>query len=215
MRIDIWSDVICPWCYLGKRRFERALAQLPWADEVEVHWHAYLLDPTATAEPKDLREAIDRKYGPGSFDGMTKRLTALGAPEGIEYRFDRALRVSTVDAHRLLAWAWEVGGATAQGELKERLLRAYFTDGANVADHATLARIAAEAGLDAAVAGEVLGASGAYRDQVLADLQAAMDREITGVPAFIVAERLMIPGAQEVDTFVNVLERARARFGPS
>ena len=212
MRIDIWSDVICPWCYLGKRRLERAMAQLEWADEIEIHWRAYLLDPTATAEPQDLASAINRKYGPGAFDGMKKRLGALGAAEGITYRFDTALRVSTLDAHRLLAWAWDCAGAAGQGALKERLLRAYFEDGANVAEAATLARLAGEAGLDAAAAADVV-ASGAFRDVVLADLEGALDREITGVPGFVVEDRLLIPGAQEPDTFVNVLERARARFG--
>jgi len=212
MRIDIWSDVICPWCYLGKRRLERAMAQLDWADEIEIHWRAYLLDPTATAEPQDLASAINRKYGPGAFDGMKKRLGALGEAEGITYRFDSALRVSTLDAHRLLAWAWDCAGAAGQGALKERLLRAYFEDGANVADAATLARLAGEAGLDAAVAADVV-ASGSFRDVVLADLEGALDREITGVPGFVVEDRLLIPGAQEPDTFVNVLERARARFG--
>ena len=86
------------------------MAELDWADEIEIHWRAYLLDPTATAEPKDLESAIDRKYGPGAFGGMVKRLGALGEAEGITYRFDKALRVSTLDAHRLLAWAWAVGG---------------------------------------------------------------------------------------------------------
>jgi predicted DsbA family dithiol-disulfide isomerase len=211
MRIDIWSDVICPWCYLGKRRLERAMGELDWADEIEIHWRAYLLDPTATAEPKDLRASIDKKYGPGSFEGMTTRLTALGEPEGITYRFDTALRVSTLDAHRLLAWAWDVGGAAAQGPLKEALLRSYFEDGANVADHKTLQALAAEVGLDDVLAGEVLASDG-YRDVVLADLQGALDREITGVPGFVVEDRLLIPGAQEPETFVSVLNRARERF---
>jgi predicted DsbA family dithiol-disulfide isomerase len=211
MRIDIWSDVICPWCYLGKRRLERAMTELDWASEIEIHWRAFLLDPTATAQPKDLATAIDKKYGPGAFEGMDRRLTALGEAEGITYRFDRALRVSTVDAHRLLAWAWAEGGAAAQGPLKERLLDAYFVQGANVADHPTLCRLAAEAGLDAAEAAEVLAAGG-YRDAVLADLEAAQEREITGVPGFVVADRLLIPGAQEPQTFVDVLNRARVRF---
>ena len=155
MRIDIWSDVICPWCYLGKRRLERAMERLNWAGDIEIHWRAYLLDPTATAEPQDLESAINRKYGPGAFSGMKKRLGALGEAEGIAYDFDTAVRVSTLDAHRLLAWAWDEAGATGQGALKERLLRAYFEDGANVADAATLGRLAGEAGLDAAKAGEI------------------------------------------------------------
>lgn len=210
MHIDIWSDVICPWCYLGERRFEAALAQLDWGDEVTVRYRAYQLDPRATAEPRDLRAAIERKYGPGAFDAMTTRLTALGAEAGIEYRFDRALRVGTLDAHRLIAWSWEVGGATAQHAIVQRLFRAYFTEGANVADHPTLARLAGEAGLDPGAATEVLGGL-AFADEVAADLEGALDRGITGVPAFVVDDRALIPGAQDVATFVDLLSRLRDR----
>jgi len=210
VRIDVWSDVVCPWCYLGKRRLEAALDRLPWSAEVEVRWRAFQLDPRAPREPGDLRAAIERKYGPGAFDAMTARLTALGRPEGIDYRFDRAQRVGTRDAHRLLAWALATEGPVAQGVLKERLLRAYFTDGVNVADPVTLAGLAGEVGLDASTAGAVL-ASDAHADDVAADLRAAAERGITGVPGFVVDDRVLIPGAQEVETFVAVLERARAR----
>lgn len=214
MRIDVWSDVVCPWCYLGKRRLERALDRLGWADEVTVRWRAYQLDPRATDQPKDLRRAIEAKYGPGSFDGLARRLSALGAPEGIDYRWDRAVRVSTLDAHRLLAWAWASGGARAQGPLKERLLRAYFTEGANVADHDTLTGLAADAGLDPDAARGAL-AGDAHLDEVRADVEVAADRDIMGVPAFVIEDRLVIPGAQEVETFEAVLTRARDRLVPA
>jgi predicted DsbA family dithiol-disulfide isomerase len=213
VRIDIWSDVVCPWCYLGKRRFERALADVPWRDEVVVRWRAYQLDPTSTREPGDLRASIERKYGPGAFEGMVRRLGELGAPEGIEYRFDRALRVNTLDAHRLVAWAFAAGGAAAQDEVVERLFRAYFEEGANVADPGSLTAVAAAAGLDEPEAAEVL-ASGRFADEVRGDLEGARDRELTGVPAFVIEDRLLIPGAQEAETFVAVLERARQRFLP-
>lgn len=213
VHIDVWSDVICPWCFLGKRRLEQALEVAGLADAVTVRWRAYQLDPRATAEPGDLRTALDRKYGPGAFDGMTRRLTALGAHEGIEYRFDLAQRVGTADAHRLLAWAWATGGAPAQGALAERLFLAYFTEGANVADHDQLVGLVGEVGLDTDEAAGVL-ASSAFADEVADDLTAALDLQITGVPAFVVAERLLIPGAQEVDTFVALLTRAAERFGP-
>lgn len=214
VRVDIWSDVICPWCFLGKRRFERALEQLPFADEIEVRWRAYQLDPTAPKEPGDLRAAIERKYGPGAFDGMTRRLVALGAEEGIAYRFDLAQRVNTVDAHRLLEWAAATAGAAAQDRLQERLFRAYFEEGANVADPAALRGFAVDAGLDGDAAVEIL-ASRAFADEVAADLEGALDRQITGVPAFVVEDRLLIPGAQDVDTLVAVLSRAHERFTPA
>jgi len=214
MRIDVWSDVICPWCYLGKRRLETALGQLDWGDEVELRWRAYQLDPHAGPEPGDLRVALERKYGPGAFEGMTTRLTALGEAEGLDYRFDRALRVNTADAHRLLAWAWAEGGAAAQGPLAERLFRAYFTEGADVGDHSTLANLAAECGLDRNDAAEVL-AGRAFAEEVAADLLGAVDRQITGVPAFVVEDLFLVPGAQDVDTFVSVLTRAREKLVPA
>jgi predicted DsbA family dithiol-disulfide isomerase len=242
VHIDVWSDVVCPWCYLGKRRLERAVETLPWGDEVTLRWRAFQLDPGASAEPGDLRRALERKYGPGAFDTMTTRLGALGAAEGIDFRFDRAQRVGTADAHRLLAWAWDAGGATAQAALGERLLQAYFTEGANVADQVTLVGLVADldsstaggatavgdpaagstadggghvgAGLDADQASQVL-ASGAFADEVAADRQAALDLQITGVPSFVIQNSFVVPGAQEVDTFVRLLERARDRLdGP-
>lgn len=211
MRIDIWSDVVCPWCFLGKRRFEHALAEVDGADAIEVRWRAYQLDPTATSEPGDLRRSIEKKYGPGAFDGMVARLTALGEPEGIDYRFDIAQRVNTLDAHRLMAWAWDTGGAPSQGALNERLFTAYFHDGANVADHEVLTTVADDAGLDADEARRVLS-GGAYQVEVRDDLVAAVERQLTGVPAFVIADRLLIPGAQETETFRQIIERALDRF---
>lgn len=210
MRIDVWSDVICPWCFLGARRLGRALDELGWRDEVEVHWRAFQLDPSAPREPGDLREALERKYGPGAFDGMTRRLGALGPAEGIEYRFDLALRVGTRDAHRLLAWA-RTEGTGPQGALVDRLFRAYFTEGADVADPTTLARLAGDVGLDPGAAAEVL-AGDAFAADVQADLDAARARDIHGVPNFVVEDRLSIPGAQEVETMVLLLQRARERL---
>jgi predicted DsbA family dithiol-disulfide isomerase len=212
MRIDIWSDVVCPWCFLGKRRFERALESVEGSDAFEVRWRAFQLDPTATREPGDLRRSMEKKYGPGAFDGMVRRLGALGADVGIDYRFDLAQRVNTIDAHRLVAWAWDTGGADAQGALVERLFAAYFGEGANVADHEVLAAAAGDVGLDTEDAARVLG-SGAHQVEVRDDLVAAVEREITGVPAFVVADRFLIPGAQEVETFQQLLDRALVRLG--
>ncbi|MFP5322183.1 MAG: DsbA family protein [Acidimicrobiia bacterium] len=206
MRIDVWSDVVCPWCYLGKRRLEQALDGLDFADEVEVRWRAFQLDPTATAEPKDLAEAIDRKYGPGAFRGMTKRLGALGDEVGIDYRFDIAQRVTSVPALMLVAWVEDQLGAEAAGRLHERLFRAYFTEGANIADPANLLEWAVEVGADRELAGEAI-ATGAGRDSVAADLEAAAERQITGVPAFVIEDAHLIPGAQDVDTMRSLLTR--------
>jgi len=210
MRIDIWSDVICPWCYLGHRRFATALAQLPDL-EVDVRWRAFELDPHAPPEPQDLVAVLERKYGVGAYEAMTQRLTALGEADDIEYRFDRTQRVNTFDAHRLIAWS--ATQPHGQDLVVERLFRAYFTEGANVGDHDTLLAIVDELAGDRAGAAVMLDGD-AFTDRVRADEATAREIEVTGVPAFVLAGRLTIPGAQEVDTFVRVLERAMERFNP-
>jgi predicted DsbA family dithiol-disulfide isomerase len=211
VHIDIWSDVICPWCYLGKRRFDKAVATLSWADEIHVRWRAYQLDPQAPLEPGDLRAALERKYGPGAFERMTERMTSLGQAEGVNYRFDVAQRVNTLDAHRLLAWAWDMSGASAQDRLQQRLFRAYFEDGEDVADRDALVRFAGDAGLDVTDARRI-ATSQAYANEVADDLRSAMDRQLAGVPAFVIEDQWLIPGAQDVETIRVVLERARERL---
>ena len=211
MRIDIWSDMVCPWCYLGHRRFELALEELAddGVDTVDVRWHAFELDPDAPAEPGDLRAVIERKYGPGAFDGMTGRLTALGAADGLEYRFDLAQRVNTFDAHRLTALA-ATHGADRQDRMLRRLFRAYFTEGADVSDHGVLAGLAELAELDRDGAAAVLDGD-AHAEEVLADGARARAADITGVPAFVLDERALIPGAQDTATMVRFLSRQASR----
>ena len=206
MRIEVWSDVVCPWCYLGKKRLEEALAGLGFADEVEVRWRAFQLDPTATAEPKDLRVALERKYGPGAFEGMQRRLGALGADAGIDYRFEDVLRVTSVPALMLVAWVEERHGPETAGRLHDRMFRAYFTEGANIADAENLLTWASEVGVDRDEAAEAV-ATGAGREAVVRDLEEAAERQITGVPAFLVAGRALIPGAQDVETMRAIITR--------
>ena len=208
MHIDVWSDVVCPWCYLGKRRLEEAIAGLSFRDEIAVRWRAFQLDPTATAEPKDLEQALERKYGHGAFDGMKRRLGALGAEIGIDYRFDDAIRVTSVPALMLVAWMEATEGAEAADRLHDRLFRAYFTEGANIAEPGNLVAWAVEVGADGELAGEAV-ATGAGRDAVARDLQAAADRQITGVPAFVLDDRVLIPGAQDVETMRAMITRVR------
>jgi predicted DsbA family dithiol-disulfide isomerase len=210
MRIDVWSDVVCPWCYLGKRRLEAAITGLPFVDEIEVRWRAYQLDPTATTEPKDLERALERKYGRGAFDGMKRRLGALGAEIGIDYRFDDAIRVTSVPALMLVAWVEATEGVEAAGRLHDRLFHAYFTEGANIADPANLVTWAVEVGADPELAGEAV-ATGAGRDAVARDLEAAAERQITGVPAFVLDDRVLIPGAQDVETMRAMITRVREK----
>ena len=209
MRIDIWSDLVCPWCYLGATRFSAAL-DIVGRDDVEVHWRAFQLDPNAPATPQDLRTVIDGKYGPGSFEGMTDRLVALGAAEGIEYRFDRAKFVNTADAHRLVAWAEDEQGAAAQARLVDVLFAAYFTDGADLSSNEALLAAVAAADLDVDAAASVLD-SDRYAEDIATDQRLARERGISGVPAFVIDDTYLIPGAQDVDQIVLMLERAREK----
>lgn len=220
MQIEVFSDVVCPWCFLAARRLHRALDDLvatpaeegggPWAGEVAIRWRAFQLDPGARRGATTLRDVLDRKYGPGAFDAMTRRFAALGPPEGIDYRFDLAVRAPTIDAHRLLAWAWDDAGAAGQGRLADAVFSAYFERGADIADHATLAALAGSVGLDAAVAADVL-AEGAFASEVAADLTAAADLDIHAVPSVVVAGAVAIPGAQDVTTVRQILSRLHAR----
>ena len=216
MRVEIWSDVVCPWCYVGTRRFEEAIARFraEGGGDVEVVHRAFELDPTVPPEGMDLAGYLARKFG------GTQRLAQIhdrvghaGSDVDIDFRWEGKRRVNTFDAHRLTAWALEVAGAAVQHDLHQRLFRAYFTDNVDVADHAVLARLASEAGLDADLAGEIL-ATGAYADTVRAEEAGASDRDIHAVPTFVIEGRWAIPGAQDVDTFVGLLQRASERLAP-
>jgi predicted DsbA family dithiol-disulfide isomerase len=212
MRIEIWSDVVCPWCYIGKRRLEAALAEFPHADQVEVVWRSFQLDPSAPDAPVEtVAEHLGRKYGGGADGGrqMIDRVEAVAAEEGMIWRHHGSLRVGTVDAHRLLHAAGDL-----RGDLKEALLRAYFVEAANVADHETLTRIATEVGLDEVTVKEVL-TSDRYADEVEADIRQAVSYGATGVPFFVIDQKYGISGAQPVDTFRQVLDRAWAGAHPA
>jgi predicted DsbA family dithiol-disulfide isomerase len=216
MRIEIWSDVVCPWCYIGKRRLERALASFEHADQVEVVWRSFQLDPSAPQEPVEtVAESLGRKYGGGPEAGkqMIDRVEAVAAEEGLLFRHHQSLRVNTVDAHRVLHLALETGGPELQGRLKEAYLSAYFVETLNVADHEVLTRIAVGTGLDEARVREVL-AGREYADAVEADVQQAVAFGASGVPFFVVDRKYGISGAQPAETFGQVLEKAWAEAHP-
>jgi predicted DsbA family dithiol-disulfide isomerase len=207
--VDVWSDVVCPWCYIGKRRFEVALAEL--GDEVAVHvtYRAYQLDPSASSPPKPVADAYARKFGgPERAAQIIEHVTAVAAEAGIDFRMERALRANTFDAHRLL---WLASAAGHQAALKERLLQAYFVDGLDVASHDVLAKCAADVGMPAANVLAFL-ASDDGADAVRADIAVAGEHGITAVPTFVVNGAWSIPGAQDPETFVTVLRRMAARM---
>ena len=222
MIVEIWSDVVCPWCYIGKRRFEAALEKFTDEhpdEEVEVRYRAYLLDPRApVGESQPVREAYARKFGgPEAAEAILGRVTNEAAGEGIEFRMDIALRSNTVLAHRLLVLADQLSQAppAAGGEpdpdlqlkLKERFLAAYFTEGRAIGDPEVLLELVAEVGIDPAEARRWLDEGGG-RDEVADQLEQAADAGITGVPTFVFNRRVAVPGAQDPDTLAIMMDRA-------
>ena len=206
MQVEIWSDVVCPWCYVGKRRFESALAGFDHAEDVEVVWRSFELDPNAPVRRGSTAEHLARKYGWSAEQvaASHERLTRLAAAEGLEYHLDETQGGNTFDAHRLLHAAREAG---LQDALKERFMRAYFTEGEPIGERAVLARLASEVGVPEA--GEVLE-SGGFADGVRADEHEAGALGIHGVPFFVVDRRYGIEGAQPSDLILEALRQAWA-----
>ncbi len=209
MKIEIWSDVVCPWCYIGKRRFEAALEGLDEA--VEVRWRSFELDPGALPTPEgSLAEELASKYRltVEEAERMMDQMAQAARGEGLEFDFASARRGNTLDAHRLLHFASDRG---VQGEMKERLLRAYFSEGRAIADRGELAALAADAGLDQDEVEAMLSGSD-YVDAVRRDEARAGELGIGGVPFFLIQGRLGISGAQPVELMRQGLERARTQL---
>ena len=208
MKVEIWSDVVCPWCYIGKRRFETALARFDHAADVEVEWRSFQLNP---AQPRGAREPLEeslaRKMG-GTVEqarAMNARVTELAAAEGLEYHFETYRVVNTFDAHRVMHLAKAHGLGT---EEHERLLRAQLVEGEILEDHDTLVRLAAEVGLEVDETRRVL-ASDAYAADVEADIALAQAFGAGGVPFFVIDRRYGVSGAQPAELFLEALETAR------
>ena len=208
LTVEIWSDVVCPWCYIGKRRFERAVAELDGEIQLDVVYRPYQLDPTASpGKSGPVFDAYVKKFGgPERATMLIDRVTQMAADEGLEFRMDRALRANTLLAHRLLWWAEQPDSPVDQPALKERLLQAYFVDGLDVGLPEALADCAAELGGDRDdVLGFLAGDGGTA--EVAAMLRQAADSGIMAVPTFVIDRQWAVPGAQDSDTFVNVLRR--------
>jgi predicted DsbA family dithiol-disulfide isomerase len=218
VRVEIWSDVVCPWCYVGTRRFEAAVERLRAegadAAEIEVVHRAFELDPTVPPEGMDLAGYLAAKFGgAGRVTQAHDRLSHIAEDVGIDFRWEGKRRVNTFDAHRVAAWALDTAGSAVQDALHQRLFRAYFSENLDVADHGVLAGLAAETGLDRDAAAEVL-ATGAYGDTVRAEERRAGELEIHAVPTFVIEGTWAIPGAQDEATFVELLRRAQERLAP-
>ena len=209
MKIEIWSDVACPWCYIGKRRLDAALSRFDQRDAAEVRWRSFELDPSAAAiREKPYLDHLMAKYriSMAEADAMIDRMIEAGARNGVVLRFDKARPGNTFDAHRLLHLAAERG---VQPDLKERLLRAAFTKGLAIGDPEVLTGIAEEAGLDRGEVGAVL-ASDRFAAEVRADERRAAELGITSVPFFVLGGTLGVVGAQPPEVLLGALEDAWA-----
>jgi predicted DsbA family dithiol-disulfide isomerase len=204
MNVEIWSDIACPWCYIGKRHFEAALAGFEHADDVSVTWRSYELDPSAPAEvPGQSAEIIARKYGmsPDQARAAEARVTAMAADAGLDYHLDRSRLGSTFDAHRVVHLANEHG---LQDAMKERMFRARFIDGELMSDPEVLLAAAVEVGLPEEEVRATL-ASDRFADEVRADEETAREFGITGVPMFVVDRKFGASGAQPSEQLLGLL----------
>lgn len=209
MKIDIWSDIVCPWCYIGKRRLESALARFPHREEIDVIWRSFELDPSAPPSGDDREpyvEHLAEKYGIpiDQAQSMIDNVSKVAAGEGLHFRFDLSRRGNSFDAHRLLHLARETG---LQDQLKERFDHGTFTAGLAVSDHEELTRAAVEVGLDEVDVKEVL-TSDRYADAVRADEKQAHALGISAVPFFVLDRKYGIAGAQPPELLLQALTRA-------
>lgn len=209
LRIDVWSDIACPWCAVGKRRLERALKEFPHAAHVKVLWRAFELDPAAPKERDPSvshAERIAKKYGMSVEQAKrsSDHLREIGRAEGLTFDFDHIRSGNTFDAHRLIHLGRERG---LQAAVQERFLRAYFEEAALMSDHPTLVRLAAEAGLDEREAADVVS-SDTYAREVRADEAQAHELGINGVPCFVFDERFAVSGAQSPQVMLSALHHA-------
>lgn len=210
LHVDIVSDVVCPWCAIGYAQLQRAAAMVADRAEISVRWHPFELAPDTPADGKRLADYSRERYGATPEQAQTSRtrIVEAGAALGLDFRYSPDSRIyNSFDAHRLLAWAGETGGQTA---LKQALFRAYFTAQRNIAESGVLLDAVADSGLDRNAAAAVL-AGDAFADQVRAEEAHWIDQNVTGVPAFIVNGKYMIPGAQDAETMARVFDRVIAR----
>jgi predicted DsbA family dithiol-disulfide isomerase len=205
IRIDVVSDVVCPWCFIGKRRLEKALALKPDIP-VEVHWRPYFLNDWVPREGMPRNDYLTTKFGsPERYNGIAVRVQQAAAAEGLTYNIDKVSRQpNTTDAHRLIRWAEGIGKAT---EMKQKLMDLYFTDGVDLTNPAVLVQAAADVGLDAEDVRAAL-ASDQDIEQIAREVEAAKEAGIEGVPMFIFGGKFAVSGAQAPEYLADAIERA-------
>lgn len=205
MQVEIWSDIMCPFCYIGKRKFEAALEKFPKKNEVEIIWKSYQLDPNIKEQPgKDIYSYLAEAKGQSLewSKKMHENVVNMAKSVGLEYNFDKAVIANSFDAHRVIQFAKKHGLGDA---LEERLFKAYFTEGKNFADHETLAAIGEEVGLDRKEILSLLN-SNDLADNVHSDIEEGMRLGLRGVPFFVFNRKIGVSGAQESAVFLQALE---------
>ncbi|WP_417599912.1 DsbA family oxidoreductase [Owenweeksia hongkongensis] len=212
MKVEIWSDVMCPFCYIGKRRFEKALSNFKHKGDIEVVWKSFQLDPTTVTNPAlSVTEELARKKGwtLEQTREMSAHVTKMAEGEGLHYDFDKAVVANSYNAHRLLQFAKTQGKGDA---LKEALLYAYFTDGKNTDDTATLLELGLKAGLEKEEVEKILYDENLFADAVNKDVAEAQQLRISGVPFFVLDRKYGISGAQELMVFEQNLAKAHEEW---
>ncbi|RZM07065.1 MAG: DsbA family oxidoreductase [Pedobacter sp.] len=207
MKVDIWSDVRCPFCYIGKRKFETALGQFEYRDQVEVEWHSFELDPNAETVPDaNPAQHLADKYGrPLEWaEEMQENVTLTAAEVGLNFNLQKSIIANSFDAHRLIQLAKTEG---LGDQIEEALFRAHFTDGKNIADHPTLVEIGTSIGISELAIWTLLSGTD-FTDEVRYDEQTAQNIGVRGVPFFVVNQKLGVSGAQAPETFLSALQQA-------
>ena len=208
MKIEVYSDIACPWCYLGERRLERALKSFPGRDDVEVVFRPFQLDPSTPERAVPLLPQLEKKFGPQA-RAMTRQIAEAGKEEGIDFDWGRALAANTLTAHRLLRLAEHEYGLEAQRALAGKLFEAHFEEGGDVGDPGELTALAVEVGIDPKRVAAYL-ASDEGLAETKAEIAAARDLGITAVPTFVIDEQYAVQGAQPPEIFLSVLEQSAA-----
>ena len=211
MKVEIWSDVMCPFCYIGKRRFESALAEFPQRDQIQVEWKSFQLNPQMKTEPgRSINDYLAETKGwtPDYAQQVNDHVTNMAAEVGLEYNMDKAVLANSFDAHRFLQFAKTKG---LGDEAEEQLFKAYFTDGRNTADHATLIELGTAIGLDAAKLKAVLEGT-RFSEDVRRDIYEAQQVGARGVPFFVLDRKYAVSGAQHTETFLGALQQSFAEW---
>jgi protein disulfide-isomerase len=207
MKVEIWSDIMCPFCYIGKRKFEKALAQFSHKDNIELVWKSFQLAPDLKTQPdKNIHQFLSEHKGVSieQAKAMNNQVTEMASMVGLVYNFDKSIPANSFKAHRFIHVAKQQG---KQDEAEELLFRSYFTDGKNIDDYSTLVQLGAEIGLDTASL-KIALENGSYADDVKADILEAQQLGVNGVPFFVFNRKYAISGAQESPTFLEALAKA-------